>query len=88
MLGSTVRNIVILLSKDLLKPVVIATFIAIPTGYYIMYNWLQNFAYRTSIQWWVFFIAAVITFTIAVFTVSLKAIKAAYANPIKSLRNE
>lgn len=87
-LGSTVQNIVILLSRDLLKPVLIATFIAIPAGYYIMYNWLQNFAYRTSMHWWVFVIAALVTFSIAVFTVSLKAVKAAVANPIKSLRNE
>jgi putative ABC transport system permease protein len=87
-LGSSTENIVLLLSKDLLKPVLIATCIAIPVGYYAMSNWLQNFAYRTSLNWWVFVLAAVITFAIAVITVSIKAIKAAIANPVKSLRTE
>ena len=87
-LGSSVQNIVILLSKDLLKPVLIATVVAIPVGYYAMSNWLQNFAYRTPLHWWVFAIAAVITFFIALFTVSIKALKAAIANPVQSLRTE
>jgi putative ABC transport system permease protein len=87
-LGSSVGGIVILLSKDLLKPVLIATVIAIPAGYYFMNNWLQNFAYRTPMHWWIFIIAAIITFSIAFFTVGLKAVKAAIANPVKSLRSE
>jgi len=87
-LGSSVQNIVILLSKDLLKPVLIAMFIAIPVGYYAMNNWLQNFAYRTPLHWWFFVIAAAITFLIALITVSTKAVKAAIANPIESLRTE
>jgi len=87
-LGSSVSGIVVLLSKDLLKPVLIATLIAIPAGYYFMHNWLQNFAYRTPMHWWVFIIAAIITFAIAFFTVGLKAVKAAVANPVKSLRAE
>ena len=87
-LGSSVQNIVILLSKDLLKPVLIAMFIAIPVGYYAMNNWLQNFAYRTPLHWWVFVLAAAITFFIALFTVSIKAVKAAIANPVQSLRTE
>jgi len=87
-LGSSVQGIVLLLSKDLLKPVLIATVIAIPAGYYFMNNWLQNFAYRTPLHWWVFIIAAAITLGIALFTVSLKAIRAAVANPVKSLRTE
>ena len=87
-LGSSVRGIVILLSKDLLKPVLIATCIALPVGYYAMNKWLQNFAYKTSLQWWIFLLAAVITFGIALITVSSKAVKAAAANPVKSLRNE
>ena len=53
-----------------------------------MSNWLQNFAYRTPLHWWVFAIAAVITFFIALFTVSIKALKAAIANPVQSLRTE
>ena len=87
-LGSSVQNIVVLLSKDLLKPVLIATFIALPVGYCVMNKWLQNFAYQTPLHWWIFVLAAVITFGIALITVSIKAIKAAIANPVKSLRTE
>jgi putative ABC transport system permease protein len=87
-LGSTTQNIVLLLSKDLLKPVLLATVIAIPAGYYIMSNWLQNFAYRMPLHWWIFVIPAIITIAIALFTVSFQAIKAAIANPAKSLRTE
>jgi len=71
-----------------LKPVLIATCIAIPVSYYAMNNWLQNFAYRTSLSWWIFALAALITFAIAVITVGVKAVKAAIANPVKSLRTE
>jgi putative ABC transport system permease protein len=87
-LGSSVQDIVVLLSKDLLKPVIIATCIAMPVGYYMLDKWLQNFAYKTSLSWWIFILAALITFGIALITVSMKAIKAAMANPVKSLRTE
>jgi len=87
-LGSSVQNIVILLSRDLLKPVLLATLIAIPVAYTVMHNWLQGFAFRTPLSWWVFALAAVITVAIALITVSFKAIKAAIANPTKSLRTE
>jgi putative ABC transport system permease protein len=87
-LGSSTQGIVMLLSKDMLKPVLIATLIAIPAGYYAMDKWLQNFAYRTPLQWWIFVLAAVITFGIALFTISFKAVKAAMANPAESLRTE
>ncbi|MEO7049553.1 MAG: FtsX-like permease family protein, partial [Ferruginibacter sp.] len=87
-LGSSVKGIVLLLSRDLLKPVFIATCIALPAGYWAMDKWLQNFAYKTSLSWWVFVLAALITFGIAFITVSIKAIKAAIANPVKSLRSE
>jgi putative ABC transport system permease protein len=87
-LGSSVQNIVLLLSKDLLKPVLIATCIAIPVGYYAMHNWLENFAYRTPLSWWIFALAALLTFAIALITVGIKAIQAALANPVKSLRTE
>ena len=87
-LGSSVENIVLLLSKDLLKPVLIATCIAIPAGYFAMHNWLQDFAYQTSMSFWLFLLAALITFFIALLTVSIKAIKAARANPSKSLRSD
>jgi putative ABC transport system permease protein len=87
-LGSSVENIVILLSKDLLKPVLLGTIIAIPAGYYIMQKWLQSFAYRVTIEWWLFALAALIAILIALVTVSAQAIKAALANPVKSLRTE
>jgi putative ABC transport system permease protein len=87
-LGSTIQNIVILLSKDLLKPVLLGTLIAVPAGYFIMHKWLQNFAYRISIEWWMFVAAAATAILIALLTVSFQAIKAAVANPVKSLRTE
>jgi putative ABC transport system permease protein len=87
-LGSSVQGIVVLLSKDLLKPVLIATCITLPVGYWVMNKWLQNFAYKTTVSWWIFVLAALITFSIALITVSIKAIRAAMANPVKSLRTE
>jgi putative ABC transport system permease protein len=87
-LGSSISGIVVLLSKDLLKPVVLAILVAIPIGYYAMHNWLQNFAYRAPMQWWVFVLAGLIAASIALLTVSFQAIKAAVVNPVKSLRSE
>lgn len=87
-LGASVQNIVLLLSKDLLKPVLLGTLIAIPFGYYAMNKWLQGFAYRITIGWWVFIAAGIIALLIALFTVSFQAIKAAVANPVKNLRTE
>jgi putative ABC transport system permease protein len=87
-LGSSVKDIIVLLSKELLKPVLIATCIALPVGYWAMEKWLQNFAYKTSLSWWIFVLAALLTFGIAFITVSIKAIKAATANPVESLRTE
>lgn len=87
-LGSTIQNIVLLLSKDLLKPVLLGTIIAAPVGYFAMQKWLQSFAYRTPVHWWLFVIAASRAILIAVITVSFQAIKAALANPVKSLRTE
>lgn len=87
-LGSSTQGIVMLLSKDLLRPVFIAAVIAIPAGYYAMSMWLQNFEYRIDLNWWIFALAAAITIAIALFTVSLKAVKAALTNPAISLRTE
>ncbi len=87
-LGSSVKAIVILLSKDLLKPVLIATCIALPLAYWAMDKWLQGFAYKTTLSWWIFALAALITFGIAAVTVCFKAVKAAVSNPAKSLRTE
>ena len=87
-LGSSVQNVVLLLSKDLLKPVLLGTLIAIPVGYYAMSKWLQGFAYRIDFHWWMFAIAVVVAVSIALFTVGFQAVKAAVANPVKSLRTE
>ena len=87
-LGSSVQGIVILLSKDLLRPVLVATCIALPVGYYAMNKWLQTFAYKTPLSWWIFVLAALVTILIALITVSFKALKAAVANPVESLRAE
>jgi putative ABC transport system permease protein len=87
-LGSGVGEIVKLLSKDFLKLILISFLIASPAAWYIMYNWLQDFAYKISIGWWIFLIAGAIAILIALLTVSFQAIKAAIANPVKSLRTE
>jgi len=87
-LGSSVPNVILLLSKELLKPVLLATLIAIPVAYAVMQHWLQDFAYRTGMPWWIFVLSAFITVAIALFTVTIKATKAAVVNPVKSLRSE
>ena len=87
-LGASVQNITLLLSKNFLKLVVIANVIAWPIAWFVMYNWLQDFAYRISIQWWIFVVAGIISILIAFFTVSFQSIKAAVTNPVKSLRSE
>ena len=87
-LGSSVQNIILLLSKELLKPVLLATLIAIPVAYMVMQGWLEDFAYHTDMPWWIFVLAAVITAAIAICTVIFKAAGAALANPTKSLRSE
>jgi putative ABC transport system permease protein len=87
-LGSSVQSIALLLSKDLMKPVLLGTVIAIPCGYIIMQKWLEDFAYRTSFNWWILAMAAIIVLLIALFTISIQAVKAALANPIRTLRRE
>jgi putative ABC transport system permease protein len=87
-LGASVGSIVSLLSKDFLKLVGIAILIASPVAWFAMNKWLQDFAYRTSIGWQVFLLTAGIALCIALLTVSFQAIRAAVANPIKSLRTE
>jgi putative ABC transport system permease protein len=68
--------------------VLIAMCIALPSGYWVLNKWLQNFAYKTNLSWWIFLSAALMTFGIALLTVSFQSIKAATANPVKSLRTE
>ncbi|MEO7802753.1 MAG: FtsX-like permease family protein, partial [Ginsengibacter sp.] len=87
-LGASVQNIVGELSKEFLKPVLIAAFIASPIAWYGMHKWLQDFAYRININWLVFALAGLIAILIALATVGFHAIKAALINPVKSLRNE
>ncbi|HKR06188.1 MAG TPA: ABC transporter permease [Bacteroidia bacterium] len=87
-LGATVANMVSLLSKDFLKLVFVAVLVASPLAWYIMNNWLQDYAYRINIQWWIFVMAAFLALLIAFLTVSIQAIKAAIANPVNSLRTE
>ena len=87
-LGATVPNIVSLLSREFVILVVIACVTAAPIAYYSMNKWLQNFAYRTGISLWIFFLAGIAALTIALITVGLQAVKAASTNPVKSLRYE
>lgn len=87
-LGASVSQIVALLSGDFLKLVIVAFVIAAPVSWMIMNRWLQDFAYRINISWWIFLIAGAAAILIAVVTVSFQAIKAAIANPVKSLRSE
>lgn len=87
-LGLSVEGIVRLLSKDFLKLVLIAFVLASPLAWWVMHTWLQDFAYRVDISWWVFALAGVLALLIAMITVSFQAIKAAISNPIKSLRTE
>lgn len=87
-LGASISTIVRLLSKDFLKLVLIALLIASPVALYFMHKWLQDYAYRIDIGWWVFAITGIIAVLIAFITISLQALKAATANPVKSLRSE
>ena len=87
-LGASVENLVAMLSRDFLRLVAIAAMIAFPIAWYAMSQWLQDFAYPTIMNWWVFGIGAGITLVIALATVSFQSVKAALMNPVKSLRSE
>jgi len=87
-LGASTGSIVSLVSRDFLKLVAIAALIAFPVAWYTMHNWLGDFAYRISIEWWVFLIAGLLAAIVALITISFQAIRAALANPVKSLRSE
>lgn len=87
-LGASVTSIVSMLSKDFLRLVLVAAVIAFPVAWWAMNNWLQDFAYRVNMQWWVFALAAFAALAIALLTVSFQAIRAALSNPVKSLRTE
>jgi len=87
-LGASVSSVVRLLSKEFIVLVTIAAVIAFPLAWWVMNKWLQDFAYRIHIAWWVFPVAGIAALLVALFTVSFQAIKAAVANPVKSLRTE
>jgi len=87
-LGSSVGGIVWLLSVDFVKLVLLAAVIAFPVAWWLMNNWLQSFAYRVTIQWWVFALSTLLAIVLAFITISFQSIKAALANPVKSLRSE
>jgi putative ABC transport system permease protein len=87
-LGASVSGIVFMLSKDFLKLVLVANLIAWPLSWYLMHKWLEDYAYRTDLNWWIFGLAGLATMLIALFTVSFQAIKTAIANPVTSLRSE
>jgi putative ABC transport system permease protein len=87
-LGASEAGIVALLSKDFIRLVLISLVIAFPVAWYAMNEWLKGFAYRINISWWVFVFAGMISLSVALITVSFQAIRAAVANPVKSLRTE
>ena len=87
-LGANATQLVKLLSKDFLLLIVIAALVAFPVAWWAMNKWLSDFAYRTSISWWVFAIAAIVSIVIAFVTISTQAVKAALMNPVQSLRTE
>jgi ABC-type antimicrobial peptide transport system permease subunit len=87
-LGASVSQIVSILSKDFVSLVLIAFVIAMPLAWWAMHTWLENFAYRTTKNWWVFLLSGAFMMVIALITLSIQTIRAANANPVESLRNE
>ena len=87
-LGATTQNVVLLLSKDFVKLVIIALMIASPVAWYFMHKWLEDFAFRINLGAWIFVSSAIIAVLIAIITVSFQAFKAASTNPVRSLRTE
>ncbi|MGF7217204.1 putative ABC transport system permease protein [Spirosoma lacussanchae] len=87
-LGASTTSVVSLLSRDVLKPVLLAIALASPVAWYAMNRWLQDFAYKIDVEWWVFALAGLIAVTIALLTVSFQSVKAALTNPVTSLRSE
>jgi ABC-type antimicrobial peptide transport system permease subunit len=87
-LGASVTNLWGMLSKDFIQLVAIACVISIPVGWYVMHGWLQNYPYRASITWWIFAVTGCGALLLALLIVSWQAIRAALANPVKSLRSD
>jgi len=86
--GAGITWILVLLSKDFIKWILLAFVPAIPLIYYFMIRWLENFAYRTTLSWWIFALAGMIVLVITVFTVSLQSYRSASRNPVEALRYE
>jgi ABC-type lipoprotein release transport system permease subunit len=87
-MGASVVALWKMLSRDFVVLVIISCGVAIPIGYYFMNNWLQKYEYRTDISWWVFIATCIGALSITLLTVSYQSIRAALANPVKSLRSE
>ena len=87
-LGASVGAISTLVSKDFLKLVLLAMVIATPVAWYFLNKWLQYYPYRINVYWWIFALAALLMFVVTIATLSVKTVKAAMANPVKSLRSE
>jgi putative ABC transport system permease protein len=87
-MGATVPDILVLISKDFIRLVLVAAVLAFPIAWWVMHGWLQDFAYRVNIGAWVFILAGTAAILISLFTISFQAVKAAVANPVKSLRME
>ena len=87
-LGASVTGITGLLSKDFLRLVFVSAIVAFPLSWWFMHKWLQNYAYRITISWWVFVLAGLLALIIALVTISFQSIRAAISNPVKSLRTE
>jgi len=87
-LGASFASLIMMLAKNFMQLVVVATVIAIPIAWFAMNKWLQDFAYRITITWWMLLIPCMMAICIAIITVFAQAMKAAMANPVKSLRSE
>jgi putative ABC transport system permease protein len=86
--GAKILEVMILLNKDFIRWVIIAFVIAIPIAWYAMHKWLESFAYRTNLSWWIFALAGILALGIALLTVSFQSYKAATRNPVEALRYE
>jgi putative ABC transport system permease protein len=87
-LGAAITTIVSLITKDFSRLVFVAFVIALPAGYFVLKLWLESFAYRIELGWWMFSLAGLLVITVALLVVGLQAIKAAMANPVRNLRSE
>jgi putative ABC transport system permease protein len=86
--GANISEVIILLNKDFVIWVAIAFVIAIPFAWFIMHKWLENFAYKTGLSWWIFLLSGVLALVIALLTVTWRSWRAATRNPVEALRYE